>query len=97
MTEHHGRRGGDERPLMPFSHAEPVEAEFLGQARVAEYLPEPFPGGFLLAGDLVRGVRDQRDGNEPHEAARAGVGTMTSVPGAIGATDTTEGLCLVFR
>ena len=33
-----------ERPFVPLAHPEPVEAEFFGQPRVAEHLPEPVPG-----------------------------------------------------
>ena len=49
---------------------EPVETEFLGQTSVADHLPEPLLGGFLLARVRVGGVHDQRDRDEPHEAAR---------------------------
>ena len=70
VAEDHGRGGGDERPFVPLAHPEPVEAEFLGQARVADHLPEPLLGGVLLARARVRGVHDQRDGDEPHEPAR---------------------------
>ena len=52
------------------SDPEPVEAEFLGQTRAGEHLPEPLLGRFLLARPRVGGVHDQRDGDEPHEAAR---------------------------
>jgi hypothetical protein len=84
VAEHHGRRGGDERPLVPLSHAEPVEAEFLGQARVAEHLPEPVLGGLL---HFMRAVeRDDPDRFALGTAAlglhrRSGIVTMDEMSG----------------
>ena len=71
VTEHDGRRGGDERPLVPFTHPEAVEAQFLGEQGAVDDLTEPVRRGDLGPGDGVRGVHDQRDGDEPHEAALA--------------------------
>jgi len=44
---------------VPLAHAEAVEAEFLGEQRVVEDLPEPVLGGFPDAGGRVGPVDDQ--------------------------------------
>src|SRR5580704_17827595 len=48
----------------------------------ADHLPEPLLGGFLLARARVRGVHDQRDSDEPHEAARVVVVSPARLSGA---------------
>ena len=82
VAQYHGRGGGNERPFVPLPDPETVEAEFLGQTRVADHFPEPLLGGFLLARVRVRGVHDQRDGDEPHEAARVVVVSPARLSGA---------------
>ncbi len=71
MAQHDGRRGGDERPFVPFSDAEAIEAELLGQQRVVDHLPEAFGGGLQDPGHRVRGVDDEGDGQELHDATRS--------------------------
>jgi hypothetical protein len=71
MAEDDGWRGGDERPLVALPHPEPVEAQLLCEQGVVENLAEAFTGRLPHAGHGVRGVHDQRDGEEFHDATRS--------------------------
>jgi len=64
-----GRRGRQERPLVPLAHPEAVEPQLLGEQRVVQHLLEALTGGLAHPGQRIRGVHDQRDGEEPHDAA----------------------------
>jgi hypothetical protein len=71
MAEYDGRGRGDERPLVPLAHTEAVEARLLGHDCVVEHLAEAVVGRLAHAGDGIRVVRDEGDGEELHDAARS--------------------------
>ncbi len=71
VAQDHRRRGGEERPLVPLPHTEPVEAELLGQHCVVQDLAEAVVRGLLDTGDRVGPVHDEGDREELHDAARS--------------------------